>query len=73
MVYFAGWKNHWALYPVVEEVRSSLGPEFDRYPVSKGTLRFPWAEPLRTKLVERIVRELARAAVARGARRGRTG
>jgi uncharacterized protein YdhG (YjbR/CyaY superfamily) len=64
VVYFAGWKKHWSLYPVVESVRAKLGSELASYKLSKGTVRFPLADPVPSKLVERIVRELARAAGA---------
>jgi uncharacterized protein YdhG (YjbR/CyaY superfamily) len=65
VVYFAGWRRHWSLYPVGEPVRAALGPELASYEVSKGTVRFPLAEPVPARLVERIVRELAKAADAR--------
>lgn len=70
VVYFAGWKRHWSLYPVTDPVRAVLGNELAAYEVSKGTVRFPLGEPVPTTLVERIVRELARAAERRG-REGR--
>ncbi|HET7745686.1 MAG TPA: DUF1801 domain-containing protein [Vicinamibacteria bacterium] len=59
VVYFAGWKHHWSLYPVTEAVRAKLGAALDAYELSKGTVRFPLAEPVPVRLVERIVRELA--------------
>ena len=65
VVYFAGWKQHWSLYPVTESVRAALGPELESYELRKGTIRFPLADPVPAKLVERIVRELAMAAAAR--------
>jgi uncharacterized protein YdhG (YjbR/CyaY superfamily) len=65
VVYFAGWKKHWSLYPVTEPVRVALGPELARYEVSKGTVRFPWSDPVPARLVGRIVRELAKAAEGR--------
>jgi uncharacterized protein YdhG (YjbR/CyaY superfamily) len=65
VVYFAGWKRHWSLYPVTGVVRSALGSELAAYEVSKGTVRFPLAEPVPARLVERIVRTLAEAAEVR--------
>jgi len=65
VVYFAGWKHHWSLYPVTEPVRSELGSELASYKLSKGTVRFPLADPLPEKLVRRIVAKLARATEAR--------
>jgi uncharacterized protein YdhG (YjbR/CyaY superfamily) len=65
VVYFAGWKHHWSLYPVAEGVRQALGPALSPYEFSKGTVRFPLADPVPTRLVERIVRALAKAAELR--------
>jgi uncharacterized protein YdhG (YjbR/CyaY superfamily) len=67
VVYFAGWKEHWSLYPVTEQVRAKLGSELESYKLSKGTVRFQLADPVPAKLVERIVKELAKAAEARRA------
>jgi uncharacterized protein YdhG (YjbR/CyaY superfamily) len=69
VVYVAGWKKHWSLYPVTEAMRDALGAQLEGYEFSKGTIRFPLAEPVPIGLVERIVRELAKAAEVR--RRGR--
>lgn len=65
VVHFAGWKRHWSLYPVTPPLRSALGTALASYEVSKGTVRFPLADPVPEMLVERIVRELARAAEER--------
>ena len=84
VVYFAGWKHHWSLYPVTDLVRAALGSELGACEVSKGTVRFRLADPVPAKLVERIVRELAGAAEGhsrvkassmgkQGGRRSRTG
>jgi uncharacterized protein YdhG (YjbR/CyaY superfamily) len=66
VVYFAGWKQHWSLYPVTAAVREAVGAALEAYPSAKGTLRFPLSEPVPTRLVEQIVRALARAAETRG-------
>jgi uncharacterized protein YdhG (YjbR/CyaY superfamily) len=65
VVYFAGWKRHWSLYPVTEPIRQELGAALSAYELSKGTARFPLGEPVPTQLVQRIVRALAKAAEAR--------
>ncbi len=69
VVYFAGWKHHWSLYPVTEPIRQELGPALSGYELRKGTIRFPYAEPVPTRMVQRIVRALGRAAEGRS--RGR--
>jgi len=65
VVYFAGWKRHWSLYPVTERVRAALGSALASYEVSKGTVRFPLDDPVPARLVERVVRALAKGAEAR--------
>jgi uncharacterized protein YdhG (YjbR/CyaY superfamily) len=65
VVYFAGWKRHWSLYPVTETIRLELGDALSAYELSKGTVRFPLAEPIPIELVQRIVRALAKAGEAR--------
>ena len=60
VVYFAGWKQHWSLYPVTAAIRAELGLELKPYKFSKGTLRFPLAQPVPGALVERIVKQMAR-------------
>ena len=60
MVYFAGWKQHWSLYPVTAAVQAALGARLAPYELSKGTIRFPLGKPVPAQLVEDIVRALAR-------------
>jgi len=69
VVYFAGWSQHWSLYPVTERTQAAVGSGLAPYKVSKGTVRFPLAEPVPESLVVRIVRALAKAAKARAASR----
>ena len=54
VVYFAGWKKHYALYPATAHVVASLADELDRYKLSKGTIRFPLTEPVPVALIARI-------------------
>ena len=72
VVAYAGWTRHWSLYPVTERVRAAFGSELDGYEFSKGTMRFPLAAPVPTKLVERIVRAVARRAEVRRETKART-
>ena len=66
VIYFAAWKQHYALYPtgarLVAAFRKELAPyEFN----AKGTIRFPLSEPVPAKLIERIAKFRAREAAAR--------
>ena len=56
VIYFAGWKEHYSIYPasgaLVAEFREELAP----YEISKGTIRFPLSRPVPVKLIERIAK-----------------
>ncbi len=65
VVYFAGWKRHYSLYPVTDRVVAALGDELAPYELSKGTVRFPLSRPVPAKLVERIAKLLAKEAAER--------
>ena len=56
VVYFAGWKQHTALYPASAQTFAAFKKEVDGYATSKGTLQFPLGEPLPAKLIEAIAK-----------------
>ena len=65
VVYFAGWKQHYSLYPANERLVSAFKRELAPYEVNnKGTIRFPLSEPVPAKLIERIARFRAKDVVA---------
>src|SRR5580700_2749006 len=55
VIYFAGWKQHYSLYPVpahvMEALKGDLGPWASN---GRGTLRFLLAQRVPVKLIERI-------------------
>jgi uncharacterized protein YdhG (YjbR/CyaY superfamily) len=65
VVYFAGWKDHYSLYPASDELVAAFTNELAQYRVSKGTLRFPLSEPVPVKLIDRVTRFLAGEAAQR--------
>ena len=65
VVYFAGWKEHYSLYPVTGPAKSAFEKELSRYDTSKGTVRFPLTEPVPAQLITRIAKFLANQAAAR--------
>ena len=69
VVYFAGWKEHYSLYPVTAPIVAALGGQLDGYELRKGTLRLPLDEPVPVRLVTRVVKALGAAAAARAAAR----
>jgi uncharacterized protein YdhG (YjbR/CyaY superfamily) len=56
LVYFAAWKNHISIYPVLSEMETSL-EGLSAYKTSgKGTVQFPLNKPLPLALIREIVR-----------------
>ena len=64
-LYFAGWKEHFSLYPVGAALVAAFGDELVPFAVSKGTIRFPLSQPVPVKLVERIAKFRGEEARAR--------
>lgn len=55
-LYFAGWKAHYSVYPATPLVVRTFADELSAYEVKKGTIRFPLADAVPVKLIERIAR-----------------
>ncbi len=66
-LFFAGWAEHFSLYPSDDRVRAEFEDELARYDQSKGTIRFPLSEPVPASLIERIAKFKARQAAERAA------
>jgi uncharacterized protein YdhG (YjbR/CyaY superfamily) len=76
VLYFAGWKEHYSLYPAGDTLVAAFKDELAPYKVSKGTIRFPLSEPVPVKLIERIAKFRAKQLSTRetgkgGRRKGR--
>src|ERR1700735_4864795 len=65
VLFFAGWKQHYSLYPAGERVIAAFKDQLSSYKVSKGTIRFPLSEPVPVTLIERIAKFRAKEAVQR--------
>jgi uncharacterized protein YdhG (YjbR/CyaY superfamily) len=63
MIYFAGWKQHYSIYPATDRVVATFGEDLAFYKVSRGTIRFPLSEPVPVKLIAGIARLRAKEAV----------
>jgi uncharacterized protein YdhG (YjbR/CyaY superfamily) len=65
VLYFAGWKQHYSLYPATDHLVEAFKDELAPYKVSKGTIRFPLSKPVPMELIERIAKFRAKEASER--------
>ena len=56
VIFFAGWKSHYSVYPATAGVVEALRAELEGYAMSKGTIRFPLTEPVPVRLLTRIAK-----------------
>lgn len=56
VLYFAGWKQHFSVYPATGRLVAAFKDEITPYKVSKGTIRFPFSQPEPLKLIARIAK-----------------
>lgn len=56
IIYFAGWKKHFSLYPATSGVLAACKAELANYRVNKGTIRFPLTTPVPVELIQRIAK-----------------
>ena len=65
VLYFAGWKHHFSLYPAGAALVAAFSDELAPYQVNKGTIRFPLSDPVPLKLIARIAKFRAKQLAAR--------
>jgi uncharacterized protein YdhG (YjbR/CyaY superfamily) len=63
VLYFAGWKQHYSLYPANERVVVEFKDELAPYETNKATIRFPLSEPVPMKLIGSIAKFRAKEVV----------
>jgi uncharacterized protein YdhG (YjbR/CyaY superfamily) len=64
VLYFAGWKRHYSLYPATAGVLAAFKKDLAPYKVNKGTIRFPLSEPVPVTLIAGIATLRAREVTA---------
>ena len=65
MLWFAGWKRHYTLYPATGLLVEAFKEELAPYEIARGTIHFPFSEPVPVKLITRIAKFRAREAAGR--------
>ncbi|HXZ78922.1 MAG TPA: DUF1801 domain-containing protein [Terriglobales bacterium] len=56
MLYFAGFKEHYSLFAASGTFLAALEGELKSYELGKGTIHFPFTEPVPVKLITRIAK-----------------
>ncbi|MFZ0688323.1 MAG: DUF1801 domain-containing protein [Acidobacteriaceae bacterium] len=56
VIYFAGWKHHYSLYPAGARLLAAFQEDLAPYEIKKSTIRFPLSEPVPARLIQRIVK-----------------
>ena len=65
VIYFAGWKQHYSLYPANSRLVAAFKDDLAPYEVNnKGTIRFPLDEPVPRKLIASLAKFRAREVAA---------
>jgi uncharacterized protein YdhG (YjbR/CyaY superfamily) len=64
VLYFAGWKHHYSLYPATAPLAAAFKEDLAPYKVNKGTIRFPLSEPVPVKLIDCIAKFRAKELAA---------
>jgi uncharacterized protein YdhG (YjbR/CyaY superfamily) len=60
VLYFAGWRQHYSLYPATDHIVAAFKDDLAPYEVNKGTIRFPLSQPVPAKLIGRIAKVRAK-------------
>lgn len=60
VIHFAGWKEHYSIYPASAGLVSAFAEDLAPYHVNKGTIRFPLAKPVSMELIGRLAAFRAR-------------
>jgi uncharacterized protein YdhG (YjbR/CyaY superfamily) len=65
VIYVAGWKDHYSIYPANTRLVAKFKKALEPYETSgKGTIRFPLSEPVPARLIADIAKYRAKEAAA---------
>jgi uncharacterized protein YdhG (YjbR/CyaY superfamily) len=65
VLYFAGWSQHYSLYPSTDHLVAAFKEELAPYKVNKGTIRFLLSETVPVKLIAGIAKFRAKEVAER--------
>ncbi|MGA8478258.1 MAG: DUF1801 domain-containing protein [Chthoniobacterales bacterium] len=64
VLYFAGWRQHYSLYPATDYVIAAFKDDLAPY-LNKRTIRFSLSQPVPVKLIKRIAKSRAKEVAER--------
>jgi uncharacterized protein YdhG (YjbR/CyaY superfamily) len=65
VIYFAGWKEHYSIYPSTRPLVAAFEKALEPYEVNhKGTIRFPLSQPVPVKLIQGLAKFRAKQIIA---------
>jgi uncharacterized protein YdhG (YjbR/CyaY superfamily) len=56
LLYFAGWKKHYSLYPATKRLLAALKGDLKQFEVVNSTVRFSLAEPVPVELIAKMAK-----------------
>jgi uncharacterized protein YdhG (YjbR/CyaY superfamily) len=56
VLYFAGWNEHYSLYPSTSRLVTAFKDDLAPYEISKGTIRFPLSKPVPVALIAAVAK-----------------
>ncbi|HEU0119711.1 MAG TPA: DUF1801 domain-containing protein [Bryobacteraceae bacterium] len=56
VLYFAGWKRHFSLYPATAAMAKAFAEELQPYAIEKSTLKIPLQGPAPAELIGRLAK-----------------
>ena len=56
LLYFAGWKQHYSLYPATKRMAAALKDDLKQFEVVKSTVRFSLAEPVPVEMIAKMAK-----------------
>jgi uncharacterized protein YdhG (YjbR/CyaY superfamily) len=62
---FAAWAKHYSLYTSTNAIVDRFPAELAGFKIQRGTIQFPFSEPIPARLIERIARFRAAGVAAR--------
>jgi uncharacterized protein YdhG (YjbR/CyaY superfamily) len=60
LLYFAGWKKHYSLYPATKRLLAALKDDLKQFEVVKSTVRFSLAEPVPVEMIAKMAKYRAK-------------